>query len=97
VLDRYVGDRSADDPAGETAAYGLDFGQLRQRSLPPPPVVDAIGQGVAEAADVGVALPVAAAEVGTAVGVGLVTTVASGGAPSSDCTADGLLPDSGVE
>lgn len=67
-----------------------------------------IGQGVGEPAgagdallvvagdvpDVGVA--VASAEVGAAVGVGLETTVTSGGAPVCDWAADGLAPVCGV-
>lgn len=46
---------------------------------------------------VGVVVVVGSAEVGAAVGGGLVTTVASGGAPVCDCAADGLEPNSGVE
>jgi hypothetical protein len=65
---------------------------------------------VGDPVDEGVALPAAgdvagdpvvvgpgedgSAEDGAAVGGGLVTTVASGGAPVWDCTADGLGPDS---
>jgi hypothetical protein len=46
---------------------------------------------------VGVVVVVGSPEVGEAVDGGLVTTVASGGAPVSDWLADGLEPDSGVE
>jgi hypothetical protein len=55
------------------------------------------GQGVGEPVVVGVVVVVGSPEVGEAVGGGLVTTVASGGAPVSDWFADGLEPDSGVE
>jgi hypothetical protein len=55
------------------------------------------GDGVALSPGFGVPVVVGSAVVGTAVGVGLETTVASGGAPVSDCWAEGFPPGCGVE